>query len=122
MESVENQASGGLNPTAGQIENRAREIGRKVDTASAKLHNTWDGAASQVKTRIGDTGKNVKNKLAGAGTQAKEKLAAAKVATTNKAQGYKLNVEQQVHAHPFRAIGYAFGAGALLGLLLRRRR
>jgi ElaB/YqjD/DUF883 family membrane-anchored ribosome-binding protein len=124
MQSVGNQVSGGPEPSVqeGQIEERARELGRKADTASARLHNTWDGAASQVKSRIETTRVRVKNKLSGAGTRTKQKLSAAKVATTDKAQVYKTNVEQQVHAHPLRSMGYAFGAGALIGLLLRRRR
>ncbi len=64
----------------------------------------------------------MKQKLAQAGEQAKKKLAAARTTTAVKAQQVRLGAEHQIQAHPLRAVGIAFGAGAILGLLLRRKR
>lgn len=126
MEQVENQVASspvtGNTDDHGSVEERARELGRKVDSASARVHSSWDEAASQMKDKLGSTGARMKAKFSDAGTQAKKKLSTAKVATKDKAQEYRVNVEHQVQAHPMRTIGVAFGAGALLGLLLRRRR
>jgi len=83
---------------------------RKYDTASARLQGSWDETAS-----------SVKSKILGVGEQAKERLAAAKLATAAKAQGARLGLERQIQEHPLKAIAYAFGAGALMGLILRRR-
>jgi len=63
----------------------------------------------------------VKEKILGAGGQAKQKLAAAKDATAAKAQEYRLGLEKKIQAHPLKSVGYALGAGAILGLLLRGR-
>jgi ElaB/YqjD/DUF883 family membrane-anchored ribosome-binding protein len=125
MEQVENQVSS--NPPSntgspGTIEEQARDIGRKVDSASARMQSSWDEASSQVKNKLGSTGVRVKAKLSGAGTKAKQKLAAARTATSDKALVYRTNVEHKVQAHPLRSVGVAFGAGALIGLMLRRRR
>ena len=126
MEQVENQPtsnpSAGTSDASGRAEQQARDLGRKVDSASARLHNSLDGAASQVKDKLGSTGARVKAKLSGAGEQAKHKLAVVKTATTGKAQDYRVNVEHKVQAHPLKSLGVAFGAGALIGLFLRRRR
>lgn len=126
MEQVQNQVASGPNTgntdSPGTVEEHARELGRKVDSASARVHSSWDEAALQVKNKLGSTGQRMKAKFANAGTQAKKKLSAAKVATADKAHDYRVGVEHQVQEHPMRALGVAFGTGALLGLLLRRRR
>ena len=126
MEQVENQVASsspsGNSESPGTVEQHARDLARKVDTASARMHSSWDEAASQVKTRLGSTGARVRARLSGAGGQAKRKLVAAKSATAGKAQDYRVNVEHQVQAHPLKSLGVAFGAGAVIGLLLRRRR
>jgi ElaB/YqjD/DUF883 family membrane-anchored ribosome-binding protein len=83
---------------------------RKFDAASARLQGSWDEAAS-----------TVKSKILGARGQARQKLTAVKEATAAKALGARMSLERKVQEHPLKAVGYAFGAGALLGLLLRRR-
>ncbi len=126
MEQVENPVSSGSvsgnSDPQGTIEQHARDLGRKVDSASARLHSSWDGAASQVKDKLGTTKSRVKAKLNETGSQAKHKLVKAKAATAEKAHDYRITVEHKVQAHPLKSLGVAFGAGALLGLMLRRRR
>ncbi|MFQ5600474.1 MAG: hypothetical protein ACE5G2_07965 [Candidatus Krumholzibacteriia bacterium] len=126
MESAENQVTGNEAPKTssapGAVEERARDIGRKVDTASARMHTSWGDATSQVKSRIGTTGERVKLKLQVAGEEAKRKLVVAKDRTATKAKDYRVNVEHQVQAHPLKSLAYAFGAGAVVGLLLGRAR
>ena len=126
MEHVDNQAASssgsGNSGTSGSVEQHARDLARKVDSASAKMHSSWDGAASQVKDKLGSTGTRVKAKLSGAGAGAKKKLSAAKTVTADKAVVYRTNVEHKVQEHPLKSVGLAFGAGALIGLMLRRRR
>ena len=42
--------------------------------------------------------------------------------TATKAKDYRVNVEHEVQAHPLKSMAYAFGAGAVVGLLLGRNR
>ena len=126
MEQVENQVTSsplsGNSGSTGSVEQQGRDLARKVESASARMHSSWDGAASQVKDKLGSTGARVKAKLSGAGVGAKKKLAAAKTVTADKALEYRGNVEHKVQEHPLKSVGVAFGAGALIGLMLRRRR
>jgi ElaB/YqjD/DUF883 family membrane-anchored ribosome-binding protein len=78
----------------------------------------WDEPG---KDRYEPSRRPVKDKILGASGQAKKKLAAAKLATTAKAQEYRVGIEKKIQAHPLKAVGYALGAGAVLGLLLRTR-
>ena len=55
------------------------------------------------------------------GAQVAEKLYAAKDRVAMRVQDGRVKVAQHVQEHPMRTVLYAFGAGALLGLLLRRR-
>lgn len=86
--------------------------------ASARVQSAWESGRAQA----GSTAQKVKYKLTQAGTQAKKKLAAARTTTTAKAQQVRVGTEHRIQAHPLKAVGIAFGAGAVLGLLLRRKR
>ena len=91
------------------------ELGPGGQTASARLHGAWDEAGHS-------TADMVKQKLHNAGEVAKSKLAAARDATAAKAHDARVGVEHQIQEHPLKAVGIAFAAGAILGLVLRRRR
>jgi len=106
---------------------------------AARLQGTWDdgsteaGAAERVKQKLAHAGEaakerivhgaeNAKERLVHAGETAKHRLGSARDATTAKAHDARVGVEHRIQAHPLKAVGIAFGAGALLGLMLRRRR
>ena len=55
------------------------------------------------------------------GQQVREKLNAAKDRVASGVQNGREKMTQQVKQNPLKSLLYAFGAGALLGLLLRRR-
>ena len=90
------------------------EQGLGGQSASARLHGSWDDAGHT----MGDT---MKQRLQHAGATAKEKFAAARDATAAKAHEARVGVEHKIQAHPLKAVGIAFAAGAILGLALRRR-
>ena len=122
METTQNQNVEAQTVTAeGALEDKARALGRKADAASARLQHTWEDATSQVKTRIGSTTEQVRYKLQEASEKAKHQLGVAKERTVQKSQDAKVRVEGQVRSHPIKSVALAFGAGALLGVLLRRR-
>ena len=106
---------------------------------AARLQGTWDdgstdaGTAERVKQKLAHAGEaakdrivhgaeHAKERLVHAGETAKHKLESARATTTAKAHDARVGVEHQIQLHPLKAVGIAFGAGALLGLLLRRRR
>jgi ElaB/YqjD/DUF883 family membrane-anchored ribosome-binding protein len=105
---------------------------------AARVQGNWDdastdaGTAERVKQKLAHAGEAAKEKithgaehakerLVHVGETAKHKLDAARTTTTAKAQEARTGVEHRIQAHPLKAVGIAFGAGALLGLLLRRR-
>lgn len=124
MDTVQNQNS--ENPqgvtTGGALEDKARDVGRKADTASARLQHTWEDATAQVKSRIGSTTEQVRYKMQVASEKAKQQLGVAKEKTVHKTRDARVRVEGEVTSHPIKSVALAFGAGALLGLLIRRGR
>ena len=124
MDTVQNQNS--ENPQVvtpgGTIEDKARGIGRKADTASARLQHSWEDATAQVKSRIGSTTEQVRYKMQVASEKAKQQLGVAKEKTVHKTQEARVRVAGEVQSHPVRTVALAFGAGALVGLLIRRGR
>jgi ElaB/YqjD/DUF883 family membrane-anchored ribosome-binding protein len=106
----------------GRIENKATALARKADAASARLQHTWEDATSQVKSRIGTTTEQVRYKMQVASEKAKQQLVVAKTKTAQKTQAARVRVEGEVQAHPIKSVAVACGAGALIGVLLRKRR
>ena len=90
------------------------EQGLGGQSASARVHGSWDDAGHT-------TGDAMKQRLQHAGEAAKHKLAAARDATGRKAHEARVGVENQIQAHPLKSVGIAFAAGAILGIVLRRR-
>jgi ElaB/YqjD/DUF883 family membrane-anchored ribosome-binding protein len=124
METTQSQIHGSddtSSPT-GPGEDRARDLGRRVDNASARVQHSWVSATSTARERIGSTGEQLKYRLQEAGEKAKQKLSVAKAQTISKAKDYKVGAEHKVQEHPIRSVAIAFGTGALVGLLLRRKR
>lgn len=124
MDTVQNQNTENSQGVAagGAIEDKARDMGRKADTASARLQHTWEDATTQVKNRIGSTSEQVRYKLQVASEKAKQQLGVAKEKTANKTREARVRVAGEVQTHPVKSVALAFGAGALLGLLIRRGR
>jgi ElaB/YqjD/DUF883 family membrane-anchored ribosome-binding protein len=84
------------------MEEKGRELGRKSDPASARLDTDLD------------TSPRLRQ-------QVRHKLVAAKGRLVEGVQAGRSKVETQVQQHPMKSLAIAFGAGALVGLLLRRR-
>jgi ElaB/YqjD/DUF883 family membrane-anchored ribosome-binding protein len=87
------------------MEEKGREAGRLADSAASKLQGSLDEGAS----RLRETG-----------AQVREKLNTAKVRVSERVEDGREKVTQHVQDHPIRTLLYAFGAGALFGLLVRR--
>lgn len=123
METTQNQVHGSNDANSlGPVEEKARDLGRRVDSASARLHHSWGDATSVVKNRIGTTGERLKYRLQVAGEKAKQKLTVARQRTAIKARSARANVETQVQEHPIKSLAIALGTGAFIGLMLRRTR
>jgi ElaB/YqjD/DUF883 family membrane-anchored ribosome-binding protein len=124
MDTVQNQniENSSVVTTGHNIEDKARDIGRKADTASARLQNSWEDATAQVKSRIGTTTEQVRYKLQVASEKAKQQLGVAKEKTVAKSHDARVRVAGEVQTHPVKTVALAFGAGALVGLLIRRGR
>jgi len=120
METVQNQNLESQHADS-TLEDKARAIGRKADAASARLQHTWEDATTTVKSRLGNTTQQVRYRLQEAGEKAKQRLVVAKTRTVEKSHDAKVQFEGQVRHHPIKSVAVAFGAGALLGVLLRRR-
>ena len=124
MDTVQNQntENSSVDTTGHNIEGKARDIGRKADTASARLQHSWEDATAQVKSRIGTTSEQVRYKLQVASEKAKQQLGVAKEKTVAKSHDARVRVAGEVQTHPVKTVALAFGAGALVGLLIRRGR
>ena len=81
-------------------------------SASARMHGSWEDTSHE----------SVKQKLTHASETAKQKFAAAQKATAVKAHNARIGVERQIQAHPLKAVGIAFAAGAILSIAALRRR
>ena len=77
-------------------------VGRKSDPASARLDADLD-ASPRLREQV------------------RHRLIAAKGRLADGVQTGRVKVERQIAQHPMKSLAIAFGAGALLGLLLRRR-
>jgi ElaB/YqjD/DUF883 family membrane-anchored ribosome-binding protein len=92
--------------TAGRLEEKGRELGRKADELGARLQGEI---------------RNKTQELQEAGHRLQERLAGAKERVAHRVHDGRVQVERQVQEHPVRSLLYAFGAGAIVGLLLGRR-
>jgi ElaB/YqjD/DUF883 family membrane-anchored ribosome-binding protein len=90
----------------GRLEERGRELGRRADELGARIQGGLRDKAHEVS----EFGHRVQERLEGA----KDKVA------SGVHQG-RDRVEREVQDHPMRTLMWAFGAGALIGLLLGRR-
>jgi ElaB/YqjD/DUF883 family membrane-anchored ribosome-binding protein len=91
---------------SGSFEERGRELGRKADDLSARVQ-------SGVRERV--------HEVSEAGHRAQEKIGAAREQVVGGVHQGRERVEREVQDHPMRTLLWAFGAGALIGLLLGRR-
>jgi ElaB/YqjD/DUF883 family membrane-anchored ribosome-binding protein len=108
---TEDAAVGG-NPTAygqrssGPLEERGRDLGRKVDDLGARVQagvREKVHEASEVGHRVQERLEDARNRVASGAREGRER------------------VEHEVHEHPMRTLMWAFAAGAVIGLLLGRR-
>jgi ElaB/YqjD/DUF883 family membrane-anchored ribosome-binding protein len=95
----------GSRPT--NLEDKGRELGRRADQALGRA----EGQADQAASRLSETG-----------SQVKEKVVAAKDKVVHGVQNGRDKVTHQVQEHPMKTLLYAFGAGALVGMIVRRGR
>ena len=123
MESAENQVTGNALASGdpGAREETARGLGQRTHNA-ARFELSSTEATSEVKSKLGSTRERLSQKLQVAAKGAKRKLVVAKERTATKAKDYRVNVEHEVQAQPLKSVAYAFGAGAVVGLLLGRNR
>lgn len=103
-------APGESTAKSGTLEDKGRELGRKADAATARVQDTWN----ETKSRLSHS-------LEAKSEAVKDGLASARRRVTEEVQTGRAKVEHEVQVHPFRTLLYAFGAGALVGLLLSYR-
>ena len=89
------------------MEEKGRELGRKVDATVGHVQ----AEAERTSTRLDHGARRVR-----------ERLVVAKDKVAHGVQNGRDKVTQHVHDHPMRTLLYAFGAGAAVGLLARRKR
>ena len=124
MESAENQMTGNALASGDSAarDETARDLGQRADNAAARFQLSSAEATSEVKSKLGSTLERLSQKRQVAAKGAKSKLVVAKERTATKAKDYRVNVEHEVQAQPLKSVAYAFGAGAVVGLLLGRSR
>lgn len=86
-------------PHSGRFEDRGRDIGKRADRVAASVEHGIEGAAHRLE-----------DGFVGARDRVGQKLSSGRARVSN-----------EVQEHPLRTLLYAFGAGALIGLLLSSR-
>lgn len=104
--SITGSAAGMSPKPAGVLESKGRELGRKADEAGARL-------AAGLRDKAQDVSE--------AGQQLQQRASAAKGRVVQGVQGGRDRVVYEVQERPLRTLLVAFGAGAVIGLLLGRR-
>lgn len=104
--SITGSAAGVTPKSTGVLESKGRELGRKADEASARL-------ATGLRDKAHEVGE--------ARHHLYEKASAAKGRLVSGVQGGRDRVATEIQDHPMRTLLWAFGAGAIVGLMLGRR-
>jgi len=104
--SITGSAAGVTPKSAGVLESKGRELGRKADEVGARL-------ATGLREKAEGVGE-VRHQL-------HERASAAKQRVVSGVQGGRERVVTEVQDHPMRTLLWAFGAGAVIGLMLGRR-
>ena len=87
-------------PHTGRFEDRGREIGKRADRVAATVEHGIESATHRIE----------------------DGFAAARDRVGHEVSSGRARVHQEVQQHPLRTLLYAFGAGALFGLLLSTRK
>jgi len=103
---ITGSAAGFTPRSQGPLESKGRELGRKADEAGARL-------ASGLREKAQD--------LSSAGQALQDRASAAKERVAGGVRDGRERVAQEVQTHPMRTLLWAFGAGALVGMMLGRR-
>jgi ElaB/YqjD/DUF883 family membrane-anchored ribosome-binding protein len=85
------------------LTNEAKEMGREAKAAAAETMESWS------------------NRTRAAGAAAMDTAKAAYQAAQEKAVAGAKATDQAIRANPYSSLGIAFGAGLLLGFLIKRR-
>jgi ElaB/YqjD/DUF883 family membrane-anchored ribosome-binding protein len=99
MSTQDTPRTGAEKPHTGPFEERGRDLGKRADRVAANVEHGIESATH----RLGD-----------GFTSARERVG-------HKVSSGRARMTNQVQEHPMRTLLYAFGAGALIGLLLSRR-
>lgn len=92
-----------------QKQKMADDMGVIADEARALMAATKDVAGEKIA--------EARQRLAAALERGKEMYGVVRDKTVEKAKA----VDEQVHEHPYQAMGLAFGVGILIGVLVTRR-
>jgi len=88
-----------MEDTGRRLGRKADEVGARVETALRDSAQTLEAAGARLQHGMSVTGERVKHRL----------------------DDGRARVTTEVRSHPVRTLMYAFGAGALLGLILGNR-
>ena len=97
--SLSGEQSHRLEEAGRRLGRRADEVGARVETALRDSKHTLEAAGARVQHGIAVTGDQVKQRV----------------------DVGRARVTAEVQRHPVRTLMYAFGAGALIGLLMGNR-
>jgi ElaB/YqjD/DUF883 family membrane-anchored ribosome-binding protein len=101
-------------PDFGDASERAlADLQALVRDAEALLHATADSASEAVK--------QARERMTDAVKRAKERYAELQEQGLESARAAARSADETIRNHPYESIGLAFGAGILLGALLRRK-
>ncbi len=92
-----------MEPRTKDLANEAKNIGREAKEMAEETATDWS------------------NRTKAAGTAAMESARAAYQAAQEKAAAGAKATDQAIRSNPYSALGIAFGAGLLLGFLMKRR-
>jgi ElaB/YqjD/DUF883 family membrane-anchored ribosome-binding protein len=87
-------------PPAGRFEDRGRDLGRRADRVAASVEHGIESATHRLEDGF---------------TAARDRM-------SHEWNAGRARMSDQVQQHPVRTLLYAFAAGAVLGMLLSRRR
>lgn len=99
MSTHDTPRTGGETSQAGRFEDRGRDLGRRADRVAASVEHGIESTTHRIE----------------------EGLATARDRVGSQLSAGRMRVSHEVQEHPLRTLLYAFGAGALIGMLLSMR-
>lgn len=92
-----------------------------MESRTKDLTNEAKNLGRDAKDIVTETAEDWSNRTKAAGAAAMETARAAYIAAQSKAVAGAKATDQAIRSNPYSALGIAFGAGLLLGFLIKRK-